>query len=88
MEDRNETDPRPPPKYLRFVCPACKRQVRVLQEDPQALPRFFPFCSERCKLIDLGAWLDAEYRIPSQPDDESDHPAQEGSSPSTADSPQ
>ncbi len=23
----------------------------------------FPFCSERCKLIDLGAWLDEEYRI-------------------------
>jgi len=29
--------------------------------------RFFPFCCERCKLIDLGAWLDAEYRIASEP---------------------
>jgi len=28
---------------------------------------FFPFCSERCKLIDLGAWLDVEYRITSDP---------------------
>lgn len=23
----------------------------------------FPFCSDRCKLIDLGSWLDEEYRI-------------------------
>lgn len=23
----------------------------------------FPFCSERCKLVDLGAWLDEAYRI-------------------------
>lgn len=25
----------------------------------------FPFCSEKCKLLDLGAWLDGEHRIPS-----------------------
>ncbi len=24
---------------------------------------FYPFCSERCKLIDLGAWLDSDYKI-------------------------
>jgi len=24
----------------------------------------FPFCSERCKLIDLGRWLDGKYQIP------------------------
>ena len=29
---------------------------------------FFPFCSRRCKLIDLGAWLDAEYKIVSSPE--------------------
>ncbi len=28
---------------------------------------FRPFCSERCKLIDLGAWVDGEYRIPGEP---------------------
>jgi endogenous inhibitor of DNA gyrase (YacG/DUF329 family) len=27
--------------------------------------RYFPFCSERCRLIDLGAWLDGGYRIAS-----------------------
>lgn len=28
--------------------------------------KFFPFCSERCKLIDLGGWLDGKYRIISK----------------------
>ncbi len=41
-------------------CPQCKREFlyRIVQDIPT-----FPFCSERCKLIDLGAWLDEEYRI-------------------------
>lgn len=30
-------------------------------------PRF-PFCSERCRLVDLGRWIDEEYRIPEEPD--------------------
>lgn len=45
---------------------------------------FRPFCSERCKLIDLGAWADGQYRIPveqdppSQPaaDSETEEPTQ------------
>jgi endogenous inhibitor of DNA gyrase (YacG/DUF329 family) len=37
--------------------------------------RFFPFCSERCRLVDLGAWFDADYRIPSKPDEQEDEPA-------------
>lgn len=28
--------------------------------------KYFPFCSERCKLVDLGAWLDCGYRITEQ----------------------
>lgn len=41
-------------------CPHCKSVFlyRMVQDIPT-----FPFCSERCKLIDLGAWLDEEYRI-------------------------
>jgi endogenous inhibitor of DNA gyrase (YacG/DUF329 family) len=27
---------------------------------------FRPFCSERCKLIDFGAWADEEFRLPTQ----------------------
>ena len=70
MEDQNQTYPNEHPRDLQFTCPTCKRCVCLRQEDPAKLPRFFPFCSERCKLIDLGAWLDADYRIPSKPDDE------------------
>jgi endogenous inhibitor of DNA gyrase (YacG/DUF329 family) len=29
--------------------------------------KFAPFCSERCKLIDLSRWLGDEYRIPGEP---------------------
>jgi endogenous inhibitor of DNA gyrase (YacG/DUF329 family) len=29
--------------------------------------RYRPFCSERCKLIDLGKWADGEYRVPGEP---------------------
>jgi endogenous inhibitor of DNA gyrase (YacG/DUF329 family) len=43
--------------------PICKKEVRP--GDPE-----MPFCSERCRLIDLGKWANEEYRIPvsnSQP---------------------
>ncbi len=33
---------------------------------PKDLLRYRPFCSETCKLIDLGKWIDEEYRIPSE----------------------
>jgi len=64
----------------RFRCPTCKRIVRLAEQDSPAPMKFFPFCSERCRLIDLGAWLDADYRIPAQAGDESDGPSKEDSS--------
>ena len=33
--------------------------------------RWRPFCSERCKTIDLGAWANEEYRVAVEEDDES-----------------
>ncbi|HWX11705.1 MAG TPA: DNA gyrase inhibitor YacG [Trinickia sp.] len=39
-------------------CPTCGREVRWVPEN-----RFRPFCSERCKQIDLGAWATEKYRI-------------------------
>ncbi|MCE7910268.1 MAG: DNA gyrase inhibitor YacG [Candidatus Brocadia sp.] len=41
-------------------CPHCERMFfyRMVHDIPT-----FPFCSERCKLVDLGAWLDEKYRI-------------------------
>jgi len=58
----------------QFRCPTCKRIVKLSEEDRSERTRFYPFCSERCKLIDLGAWFDADYRIPSRPDEESEKP--------------
>jgi endogenous inhibitor of DNA gyrase (YacG/DUF329 family) len=37
-------------------CPICKKDVPP--DDP-----FFPFCSERCKIIDLGNWASEKYVI-------------------------
>ncbi|MFB3065267.1 MAG: DNA gyrase inhibitor YacG, partial [Planctomycetota bacterium] len=39
-------------------CPTCKGRVPA---DPEARTRDFPFCCERCRLIDLGRWLSGEY---------------------------
>jgi endogenous inhibitor of DNA gyrase (YacG/DUF329 family) len=42
-------------------CPTCNKQVEW-QDNP-----FRPFCSERCKLIDLGKWVSEEYCVPGKP---------------------
>jgi endogenous inhibitor of DNA gyrase (YacG/DUF329 family) len=42
------------------ACPTCKAPVRW-----QAQSRFRPFCSERCKMIDLGQWASEGYRVPA-----------------------
>lgn len=48
-------------------CPRCGTPV---EWTPEA--RFRPFCSERCKLIDLGAWATESYRVPVDPKDQHD----------------
>ncbi len=40
-------------------CPHCGKSVEWSAES-----RFRPFCSERCKLIDLGQWASESYRLP------------------------
>ena len=40
-------------------CPLCQK-VEVTPEDPE-----FPFCSERCRLIDLGNWASEKYVVPA-----------------------
>jgi endogenous inhibitor of DNA gyrase (YacG/DUF329 family) len=46
-----------------MLCPTCKKPLPQIGPDDD-LPQFFPFCSERCKLIDLGRWIDGKYQIP------------------------
>jgi endogenous inhibitor of DNA gyrase (YacG/DUF329 family) len=49
-------------------CPICKKPVSDLEPGEKS---FYPFCSERCKLIDLGRWLGGKYQIPVVDTDES-----------------
>jgi len=52
-------------RYTRAVpaarCPTCRRETS-LADNP-----YRPFCSDRCRKIDLGAWFDERYRIPGAP---------------------
>lgn len=41
-------------------CPNCSRETEYIGNE------FRPFCSERCKLIDFGAWADEQYALPTQ----------------------
>ena len=41
-------------------CPICRRPATYEGN------RYRPFCSERCKLIDFGAWANEEYSVPSE----------------------
>lgn len=43
-------------------CPTCRRDVRW--EDDS---KWRPFCSERCKSVDLGAWASNSFVIPGEP---------------------
>ena len=45
----------------RVKCPTCHREIDWAQAP------FRPFCSERCRLIDLGAWLTQKHAIPGEP---------------------
>ena len=49
-----------------FPCPRCGEPSHW--EDNA----YRPFCSERCKLIDLGAWANEDYRLPTQDSPQSD----------------
>jgi endogenous inhibitor of DNA gyrase (YacG/DUF329 family) len=50
---------------MKVKCPKCGKEYEFDREKNKKMPSFFPFCSQRCKLIDLGAWLDGDYKIES-----------------------
>jgi endogenous inhibitor of DNA gyrase (YacG/DUF329 family) len=51
-------------------CPICKRPVPVPPPNATREQRqMYPFCTDRCRLIDLGRWLDGAYQIPVKDDD-------------------
>ena len=43
-----------------FACPTCNKPVEW-----SAASKWRPFCSERCRLIDLGAWISEQHVIPT-----------------------
>ncbi|MBM5571878.1 MULTISPECIES: DNA gyrase inhibitor YacG [Deefgea] len=51
------------PSSIFVSCPICRNTSLYNDCNP-----YRPFCSERCKLIDLGAWADESYRIEDQAD--------------------
>nr|WP_289056925.1 DNA gyrase inhibitor YacG [uncultured Psychrobacter sp.] len=54
----NSSTPSAPPKT--YPCPRCGTQT-AWQDN-----KYKPFCSSRCKLIDLGAWANEEYTLPAE----------------------
>jgi endogenous inhibitor of DNA gyrase (YacG/DUF329 family) len=55
----------PRKKVVSLRCPSCRKLV--LRDDPE-----FPFCSDRCRLIDLGRWASGGYVISSPVNDPED----------------
>ena len=47
---------------MAVQCPICRKAIPSTSPARETA-RFLPFCSERCKLADLNAWFDADYRI-------------------------
>jgi endogenous inhibitor of DNA gyrase (YacG/DUF329 family) len=45
-------------KEILVACPICKKKFNYYDSD------FRPFCSEQCRLIDLGQWLNESYTVP------------------------
>ncbi|QXP83172.1 DNA gyrase inhibitor YacG [Methylococcus sp. ANG] len=50
--------------YTVVRCPRCGKPVPWTEGQ-----KFKPFCSERCRLIDLGGWANEDYAIPGEPAD-------------------
>ena len=47
---------------MEVKCPTCEKKVQWTPEE-----KYRPFCSERCKLIDLGEWASEGHAIPGKP---------------------
>ncbi len=46
-------------KELTVTCPKCKKKFNYFSSE------FRPFCCEKCRLIDLGHWLNETYTVPA-----------------------
>jgi endogenous inhibitor of DNA gyrase (YacG/DUF329 family) len=61
---------------VKIRCPTCRKETKW-ENNP-----YRPFCSDRCQLIDLGAWIEERYRVPGEESkgllDDDDDDEQEG----------
>jgi uncharacterized protein len=55
----------PRKRSVKLRCPICKKSVK--SSDPE-----FPFCSERCRIVDLGKWSSGAYVVTSPVPDTSE----------------
>ena len=53
----------------KVPCPSCGQPAVYAPFNP-----FRPFCSDRCRLVDLGAWATESYRIPAKPAEDEGEP--------------
>lgn len=53
----------------RLTCPTCARSFDAAQSDA------LPFCSQRCRLVDLHRWLTEQYTVPTERDEPPDDAA-------------
>ena len=61
----------PRKRPIKLRCPICKKPVKSADAD-------FPFCSDRCRLLDLGKWASGAYVI-SSPVTDAEEAIREGS---------
>lgn len=65
---------------MKVKCPQCGERVEYSTANP-----YRPFCSERCKTVDLGAWASDRYAIPGEPLESDDRYMRNQADPDTAD---
>ncbi len=51
---------------MKRLCPQCSKPIRWSAKPSGDRPKCAPFCSDRCKLVDLSKWIDGNYVV-SQP---------------------
>lgn len=61
-------------------CATCRKPVAPRAENPA-----YPFCSKRCRMVDLGRWLGEEYRVPDRQADEQEDELPAGQHPERTD---
>jgi len=49
---------------MKSRCPVCRKIMDEAGQQNSREGGFYPFCCNRCRMLDLGKWFDGDYRIP------------------------